>query len=940
MAAGPGADGRGGEAAPDGRDADFDVGGPPASSSSPGEPPPDSDPGSDSGSAADGPPGGGLPASDHAADDPPAPGSLDEAPASETAAADDAPVRPEVPGPVKKRGLLARLFSKDKPEAAVRAASDIISSDSSSDDDGQSSDSSAGPPSDRAADNGEIIDPGKRPSDPLSFDTAGEFAAALTGDLKEVLAKGSPSAPLAGAPDAAAGTGHDADDDAALETPPDPAALAAGGGGSGWLDDPPRKSVNEDELLADIDSLFDPPEEPVFPGRGEGGGRGEPDYDEASFLDSLDYLLDPEAGPGLPPRDPGGDEFSGGFDDDDPEGPGAWPASPDDETEMGRLRRLIIDREMTQLSYFSRVLTDPANHAHALSEVVTEAILLRSRRDDKLNTVLGPTVEKIFGASVRRNPETLANSIFPVIGPAIRRSISETFTSMLQNFNSTLEKSLSLQGLKWRLEAFRVRKPFSEIVLLHTLLYHVEEIYLIHAASGLVLDHLVSEGSEGRDSDLVAGMFTAIQDFARDSFSTGGERGESLDNLRFGERTIYLRRADPVYMACVVRGNPPTSLVQDLQEALELFVVDCAEDLDDFKGDTKAFQKCRVYFEDFLKVRYQEPSRKLPLLVRLLPLAVVLLMCFAFVFSYRNGRVEEGYARGREAMALDLARGRGRSLEADQARFEEALDILRREPGLVVGHVGQILQGGPRSVVVLKDNLARDPGGILSGEGGLDPSRYALTVKPYVSLDEDIVQQRVRDVIDPLPTVTMEFDGAGGVLKLAGSAPMGWILETREKALSIPGVVRIDAAGLTDPRTMAMESLVAAINGVVIHFPTNSDEPVPEDAPVLAKAVDNLVALERLAAEMQMGAGLVIYGHADATGSDRRNFELSEQRTKTLAAMLYARGSSMPISNYGLGSQFSAQTEEGPPQEDAESRKIELNVRLSQGGLRASEGAD
>jgi outer membrane protein OmpA-like peptidoglycan-associated protein len=79
-----------------------------------------------------------------------------------------------------------------------------------------------------------------------------------------------------------------------------------------------------------------------------------------------------------------------------------------------------------------------------------------------------------------------------------------------------------------------------------------------------------------------------------------------------------------------------------------------------------------------------------------------------------------------------------------------------------------------------------------------------------------------------------------------------------------------------------------------------------------------------------MNVSLVIYGHADATGQDRRNFELSEQRTKTVAAMLYARGSAVPISNYGLGSQFSAKNETGPPVEDQDSRKIELRVRVTQ----------
>jgi outer membrane protein OmpA-like peptidoglycan-associated protein len=130
-----------------------------------------------------------------------------------------------------------------------------------------------------------------------------------------------------------------------------------------------------------------------------------------------------------------------------------------------------------------------------------------------------------------------------------------------------------------------------------------------------------------------------------------------------------------------------------------------------------------------------------------------------------------------------------------------------------------------------------------------------------------------------------------------------------------------------------MEALTSSINGVVIHFPTNSDEPVPEDRPVLTKAVDEIAELESLAQQMQMGVTLVIYGHADATGTDRRNFELSESRTKTVAAMLYARGTSIPIVNYGLGSRFSARDGDGPPKGDPDSRKIELRVRLTQGGF-------
>jgi OOP family OmpA-OmpF porin len=607
-----------------------------------------------------------------------------------------------------------------------------------------------------------------------------------------------------------------------------------------------------------------------------------------------------------------------------------WPTPPEPESELGQIRNLLFERELSQLSLFSEVVKEPSLQAHILSRVITEAILLRTRRDDKLNTVLGPTVDKIVTASVRRNPEALATQIFPVIGPAIRRSISETFRSMLQNFNSTLEMSFSLKGLKWRLEAMRVKKPFSEIVLLHTLLYQVEEIYLIHAESGRVLDHMVAQGMESRDADMVAGMFTAIRDFVRDSFSVGQK--ENLDNLTFGDRTISLLRSDQIFMACVVRGNPPANLNQDLQEALELMSVDCAADLEAFTGETEPFLKYRPFFTDFLEARYQEKPSKLPLMVRLAPAMGLILLLIAagtFYLSARQQRTHDIIERSQAEKRLLAAQN---SQKSWQTHVNSIIGLLSQEPGILVGLVTQN-KNGIFEISLLKDELASDPAEILESQGGLAPSLFRLIVKPFVSLDPSIIKKRLVRTLDPPPGVAISLDEESGLLTLSGQASQGWIMSARERALTVPGVKKVDFSGLADPRSFLMKALIADIDGVVIHFPSNKDQPIPEDKAKLEEAVDKLVALEKLAQEMELTVNLVIYGHADAVGQDRHNYELSEERTKTVAALLYARGSSMPISNYGLGSTFSAQSEDGaPPKEDQESRRIELKVRLGSMG--------
>jgi outer membrane protein OmpA-like peptidoglycan-associated protein len=105
----------------------------------------------------------------------------------------------------------------------------------------------------------------------------------------------------------------------------------------------------------------------------------------------------------------------------------------------------------------------------------------------------------------------------------------------------------------------------------------------------------------------------------------------------------------------------------------------------------------------------------------------------------------------------------------------------------------------------------------------------------------------------------------------------------------------------------------------------NSDAPYPEDMPKLVSAVDLLVEIEQLADKMGLLTALTIYGHADPTGTDKRNYELSQARARTIAAMLYNRESSMPVYTYGMGSDHF----QGSRGSDANKRRIEMRLRFT-----------
>ncbi|MDR2160620.1 MAG: hypothetical protein LBO77_00520 [Desulfovibrio sp.] len=585
------------------------------------------------------------------------------------------------------------------------------------------------------------------------------------------------------------------------------------------------------------------------------------------------------------------------------------PLGPKDE-ELQRLRSLLFQREIAFIEDLRASLANPAAQAEQVSSVIAEALLLRSRQDDRLSIALEPLVDSIVRDALRANPEAFSSALFPLMGPSIRKSIAESFRSMLENFSKSMEMSFSCKGLRWRFEALRTGKPFGEVVLLHTLIYRVEEVFFIHSATGIDLMHVVNEGVDSQDANMVSAMLTAVQDFVNDSLANG--KAGDLETLQHGEYTILLERGPAAYLACLVRGTPPANFREQIRSCLEHLLMEYYLPLSRFDGDTSLFAGSRVRLERLLASRYVDEGQPLPLWIKILLAGFCLgLLGGSGIWKWMDYRAQE-QLREEERERHGLRQGRYASI-----------GLLRGEAGLSILHV-EPDENGPWEVFCLKDPLARDPLEVLR-EHDIDPSAFLFRITPYVSYEPDIVRQRVQKAILPPETVSMEFSDAG-VLSLSGTAPMEWTLSARQTALALPGVRKVDTGGLADPRTTQLMSMIKLVEGTVVEFPSGKDIPVHEDMPKLTLAVETLVKLESLAARMGMAASLTVFGHADATGTDKRNYEISQARTKTIAAMLYARGSSMPIAMYGMGADY-ANREKGNV-EDQASRRIEMRIHL------------
>jgi outer membrane protein OmpA-like peptidoglycan-associated protein len=214
-------------------------------------------------------------------------------------------------------------------------------------------------------------------------------------------------------------------------------------------------------------------------------------------------------------------------------------------------------------------------------------------------------------------------------------------------------------------------------------------------------------------------------------------------------------------------------------------------------------------------------------------------------------------------------------------------------------------------------------------EQGLDAGIFRIHGVPFVSYAAPIVTRRVAQAIRPPESVHVEFDAGDGTLRLSGTAPTAWILQSRRELLSLPGVKRLDMKQLEDPRMQQMRELVRAVESVSVEFPLGKDVPVPSDQPKLLGIVEKLTELEALGKNAGVSVSVTVYGHTDSVGQEKRNYELSQERAKTLAAMLYARGSSIPLTLYGMGAQYAGPAA-NPREGNQASRRIELKVHLAQ----------
>ncbi|MEL7522185.1 MAG: BON domain-containing protein, partial [Cyanobacteria bacterium J06553_1] len=205
---------------------------------------------------------------------------------------------------------------------------------------------------------------------------------------------------------------------------------------------------------------------------------------------------------------------------------------------------------------------------------IREQILLD---EEAIPQTLGPEMGRAIKAQIESEKDAMVDALYPVIGSTIAKYMVE----VVQDINSKVESTLSPEGIKRKFQARMQGVSEAELIFKESVGFRVRAIFLIDKDSGLVIQEIQIPGEKRLDSDMLAGMLTAIRSFANDCIAAGSE----LDSIDYGDWQIPIEVGGYCYLAVIVAGEPPKEFITNVRRVLGSIILEHDDSIQDFSGN-------------------------------------------------------------------------------------------------------------------------------------------------------------------------------------------------------------------------------------------------------------------------------------------------------------------------------------------------------------------
>jgi len=560
--------------------------------------------------------------------------------------------------------------------------------------------------------------------------------------------------------------------------------------------------------------------------------------------------------------------------------------------DLDQLKELLFGAEKEALDSIAERVERREVRTTDIADVLPEAVHQSHSRDGELAEALAAPVGQCLQQEFRNDPQTYGDALYPVIGPAIRKSIMHALRNFSQQINEAVEHSISPKGLRWRWQASRAGVPFGEFVLQKTMRYRIEQAYLISRENGLLVGHVHHEASKIKDSDAVSAMFTAIQDFVKESFSP--DRTGRLESADMGDFTLWAVHGPHALLVCVIRGVPPKALRADLSAILERIHFRYGEAIREYKGDTSTIPDVEVELERCLRFEARQESEKKG---KGLPIAVILMLVLLVAAGAFLGYRDWGFAQ----------------------QLDELDEAFAATPGV---HISEINRSGADFVVRgLRDPLSSSVLDVAESVG-VPAQRLSVEMQPFQSLEPEIIERRAAQIFADLDAAKFEVSGA--TLRVTGDMPWSLRAQLQERFRTLAGVNELDVTGLTSSDRTEFEQRAESLREKAFYFDDGVELLEDYERQLRAHAED-IRKLSDDATAVGYILDIVVHGSTDSSGNVRTNEVLARQRANKATEHLNTAGVRSKISE-----QIIVPVDGSPSPKDPDERFARVTLQLRQ----------
>ncbi|MFP5272343.1 OmpA family protein [Coleofasciculus sp.] len=512
--------------------------------------------------------------------------------------------------------------------------------------------------------------------------------------------------------------------------------------------------------------------------------------------------------------------------------------------------------------------------ASAIAPIVDQMIEAKTKEDKQgICSALAPIIPSAVNYQILSNPgefaraiapemsaaikeqieierDTMVDALYPVMGGTFYKYLSEAMRAIDQK----VENSLSMEGISRKIRARSQGISEAELIFKESMPFTIQAIFLIHKASGLVIAEVQPFGKQHLESDMVAGMLTAIRSFVNDCIIQSGEISE-LDRIEYGHCDILLEVAGYCYLAVVTQGDPPQSFIDKIRDALSTIVLRHGKAMELFDGDpdnVPAQIPSLLESLTLVNPKSEQSPRKVPVALLSLCASVLGLIFIPWGFYLHQSGINHQFE-------------------------EETAVALASDPELAVYRLNVEAQGDTITLSGKLPNqyLVEKAGQIAQKtipNGEIENDIIAIKVPPDpVEVAAEV--ERVTAILNQTERLAIWTNFQDGKVTVEGSVIQVKDAQKITEALQeIPGVDSVT-------NTVQLQPLALASR---IYFDLDSAE-------LEASEQDKMDALTEFLKDYP-NQSLRVIGHSDPSGTPLENQGLALERAKTVAEVLVRQG--------------------------------------------------